>query len=319
MPIDPIDYGKDCLLAEAEAIKRTAQRLDDSFTRALDCLVTCTGRVVLTGLGKSGHIARKISATFSSTGTPSFFLHPAEALHGDFGLLQKNDVLLAIAFGGETHEVNTVCRHAEQMQIKVVVITGKLHSTLATLAHIVLDGTIEEEACPLGLAPTSSAIVALALGDALAAALMKRRDFTAKQFALLHPGGTIGRRFMQVSTFVCAPGTVSPDADFFQVLTRVSDRNHGITAVVDEGGNLCGAITDGDVRRALTRYRSEAFALDATALMTTNPHTISPTTLVTDAIAKMQHHEITALFVQLEDTNRVVGIVRLHDLMVKKC
>lgn len=319
MPTDLIDYGKDCLIAEAEAIRRTAQRLDASFTQALNYLSSCSGRVVLTGLGKSGHIARKISATFSSTGTPSFFLHPAEALHGDFGLLQENDVLLAIAFGGETHEVNTVCRHAERMQIKVIAITGKLHSTLANLANVVLDGTIEEEACPLGLAPTSSAIVALALGDALAAALMKRRGFTAKQFALLHPGGSIGRRFMQISAFVCAAGTVPIDADFLQILASVSDRNHGITAVIDEEGNLCGAITDGDVRRALTRYRSEAFSLNASALMTKSPHTVSPTALATDAIEKMQHLEITALFVQPTESDRVAGIVRLHDLMGKKC
>ena len=312
---DVINYGRECLQAEAAAIQQAAQRLDNSFARALDCIADCTGRVVVSGMGKSGHIARKVSATLSSTGSPSFFLHPAEALHGDFGLLRKGDVLLAIAFSGETYEVNAVCRYALHLQLPIIAITGRLASTLSSLADIVLDGSVHEEACPLGLAPTSSAITALALGDALAAALMKRRGFTEHQFARLHPGGTIGRRFQQVAAFQQQATTVSPSADFFAVLHGVSSHNHGIVAVVDDAHNLLGAITDGDVRRALTQHRDQAFSMSATALMSTQPKTITPEVLVAEAVQRMEQHRITALFLVPPTSNRLLGMVRLHALM----
>ncbi len=316
MPLtDVIAYGRECLHAEAEAIRHAAQRLDNNFARALACLAACRGRIVVSGLGKSGHIARKISATLSSTGSPSFFLHPAEALHGDCGLLRKDDVLLAIAFGGETYEVNAVCRYAAQLRLPVIAITGCLASTLAGLADTVLDGSVREEACPLGLAPTSSAITALALGDALAAALMKQRGFTARQFARLHPGGSIGRRLQEVAHFQQRATTVPPEADFFAVLRGVSSHNHGIVAVVDADNNLLGAITDGDVRRALTHYRAQAFATSAAALMTRHPQTVTPEVLVAEAVQRMEQHRITALFLVPATSSRLLGIVRLHELM----
>ena len=311
-----INYGRECLQAEAEAIRHAAQRLDNSFARALDCITACQGRVVVSGMGKSGHIARKISATLSSTGSPSFFLHPAEALHGDFGLLRKGDVLLAIAFSGETYEVNAVCRYAGHLQLPIIAITGRLASTLSSLADIVLDGAVQEEACPLGLAPTSSAITALALGDALAATLMKQRGFTEQQFASLHPGGTIGRRFQQVADFQQQATTVVRQADFFAVLQGVSSHNHGIVAVVDDENNLLGAITDGDVRRALTQHRDQAFAMLAADLMTTQPKTVTPDVLVAEAVQRMEQHRITALFlVSPAPRTKLLGIVRLHELM----
>ena len=312
---DVINYGRECLQAEAEAIRHAAQRLDNSFARALDCIAACKGRVVVSGMGKSGHIARKISATLSSTGSPSFFLHPAEALHGDFGLLRKGDVLLAIAFGGETYEVNAVCRYAAHLQLPIIAITGRLVSTLSSLADIVLDGSVQEEACPLGLAPTSSAITALALGDALAAALMKQRGFTARQFARLHPGGNLGRRFQEVADFQQQATTVSPRADFFAVLHGVSSHNHGIVAVVDATNNLLGAITDGDVRRALTQHRDKAFAMPAADLMTRQPQTVTPDVLVAEAVQRMEQHRITALFLVPATSSKLLGVVRLHELM----
>ncbi len=314
-PLEIINYGRECLQAEAEAIRRAAQRLDNSFAHALNCIAACKGRVVVSGLGKSGHIARKISATLSSTGSPSFFLHPAEALHGDFGLLHQGDVLLAIAFGGETYEVNAVCRYATHLQLPIIAITGRLASTLSSLADIVLDGSVQEEACPLGLAPTSSAITALALGDALAAALMKQRGFTTRQFARLHPGGSLGRRLQAVADFQQQATTVSPQADFFAVLHGVSSYNHGIVAVVDAADNLLGAITDGDVRRALTQHRDQAFAMSAAKLMTQPPQTVTPDMCVAEAVQRMEQHRITALFLVPSSTNQLLGVVRLHELM----
>lgn len=320
---DVIEYGRECLQAEAEAIRRAAQRLDHSFARALDRIAACKGRIVVSGIGKSGHIARKISATLSSTGAPSFFLHPAEALHGDFGLLRKDDVLLAIAFSGETYEVNAVCRYAARLQLPIIAITGRLNSTLSSLAEIVLDGSIQEEACPLGLAPTSSAITALALGDALAATLMKQRGFTERQFARLHPGGNLGRRFQEVADFRQQAATVSPQADFFAVLHGVSNHNHGIVAVVDDAHNLLGAVTDGDVRRALTQYRDKAFAMSAAELMTQPPKTITPELKVAEAVQRMEQHRITALFLVPDaspspsSARKLLGVIRLHELMAE--
>ena len=312
---DAISYGRECLQAEAAAIERAAQQLGDSFAQALDCIIACQGRVVVSGLGKSGHIARKISATLSSTGTPSFFLHPAEALHGDFGLLCEGDVLLAIAFSGETYEVNTVCRYAARLQLPIIAITGRMTSTLASLADIVLDGSVQEEADPLGLAPTSSAITALALGDALAAALMKQRGFTTREFARLHPSGTLGRSLQEVADFRQQATTVSPQTDFFAVLHGVSAHNYGIVAVVDAADNLLGVITDGDVRRALTKHRDQAFSMSATELMTSHPKTITPDVLVAEAVQRMEKHRITALFLVPADTNKLLGVVRLHKLL----
>lgn len=314
---DTIAYGQECLRAEAEAIRHAAQRLDNNFAQALDCLAACKGRIVVSGMGKSGHIARKISATLSSTGAASFFLHPAEALHGDFGLLRKDDVLIAIAFSGETDEVNAVCRYAAHLQLPIIAITGKLASTLSSLADIVLDGSVQEEACPLGLAPTSSAITALALGDALAAALMKQRGFTTRQFARLHPGGNLGRRFQEVALFQQRATTVSPAADFFQILHGVSSHNYGIVAVVDAERQLLGAITDGDVRRALTKHRSAAFELCASKLMSKQPKTVAPDTLVSDAVQQMEQHRITALFIVPDGSRQLHGIIRLHDIMAR--
>lgn len=315
MPVEVIKHGRDCMLAEAAAIQQAAQRLDNSFAQACAALAACTGRIVVSGMGKSGHIARKISATFSSTGSPSFFLHPAEALHGDFGLLRRGDVLLAIAFSGETYEVNAVCRYAAGLDLPIVAITGRLASTLAKLAHTVLDGSIEEEADPLGLAPTSSAITALALGDALAAVLMQQRGFTERQFARLHPGGSLGRRFQEVAAFLQKATEVSPTANFFEVLHGVSSHNHGIVAVVDAAHNLLGVITDGDVRRALSGHREEAFACCAAELMSRQPKTVTPDVLVAEAVQQMEQYRITALFVVPSSSQKLLGIIRLHDLM----
>ena len=312
---DTISYGRECLQAEVAAIAQAAQRLDNSFAQALDCLAACEGRVVVSGMGKSGHIARKISATLSSTGAPSFFLHPAEALHGDFGLLRRGDVLLAIAFSGETYEVNAVCRYAARLGLPIIAITGRLASTLSTLADIVLDGSVSEEACPLGLAPTSSAITALALGDALAATLMKQRGFTAQQFARLHPAGSLGRRFQEVAAFQQEATTVTSQADFVQVLNGVSSHNHGIVAVVDADCQLLGAITDGDVRRALTKHRGQAFELCAADLMSHQPQTVTPDTLAVDAMQQMEQYRITALFIVPAGSMQLHGVVRLHELL----
>lgn len=317
-----IDYGRQALTVEADALRRVADRLDERFARAVNVIQGCSGKVVVTGLGKSGHVGTKIASTLSSTGTSSLFLHPAEALHGDFGIIQPGDCLLAIAFGGETAEVLKVVEFARRSAIPVIAITGKSDSSLARLADHVLDGSIEREACPLNLAPTTSTTVALAIGDALAVTLMRARGFTSQDFARLHPEGSLGRKLSLVHQYMRsfeAVAQIGPETNFHDTLEAVTRNNFGIVAVLDGAHRLIGAVTDGDVRRALLKHDARALSLKASDFMTTTPKTIDGSKLALDAIRIMEQYKITSLFVIESESDRTLrGLIRLHDLLDAK-
>jgi len=320
-PDEILGWAREALRTEADALERTISRLDEVFAKAVVLLLGCQGKVVVTGLGKSGHIARKMASTLSSTGTSSFYLHPSEALHGDFGMVGRNDVLIAIAFGGETAEVVEVARYARRIEAPLISITGKSTSTLAQLSNIVLDGSVAKEACPLNLAPTSSSTVALAIGDALAVCLMKARGFDEQSFAEFHPGGSIGRRFSKVREHMFGSGDLvllQPGSSFHDILQAVTMGNLGIAAVVD-GQRLAGAVTDGDVRRSLLAHGANALTMKAAQLMNNKPKTIGPDVPAMLAVQLMEASKITSVFVVDPDRpEQLLGIVRMHDLLAAK-
>lgn len=309
--------GRQTLHIEAKALERAAERLGTSFEQAVQTILSCKGKVILSGLGKSGHIARKIAATLSSTGTPAFFLHPGEAMHGDFGMIGEHDIVLAIAFGGQTREVLAVCRYAKEHHIPSIAITGKLQSPLAQAADVLLDGSITKEADSHNLAPTSSTTVALGLGDALAVTLMEARNFQPHHFAQFHPGGSLGLRLQSVESVMRPTSELnlcSEHTKFEDIVQKVNEPNFGIIAVV-KNSKLLGSISDGDVRRAILEHKSEIFEMQAYQLMTTAPKTITSNASVMEAIALMEHHSITSVFV---GENDLKGIVRIHDLLAAK-
>ena len=315
--------GRKALEEEAEALRDTALKLGEPFAKAAELMLAAKGKIVVTGLGKSGHVSRKIAATLASTGTPSFYLHPAEALHGDLGVIQRQDVLLSVAFGGETDEVISVARHAKRIGVAVVAITGNLQSALAKLADFVLDGSVSKEVCPHNLAPTASTTVALALGDALAVALMDARGFSAADFARLHPSGALGRKLSMVRDLMKPAGAalpaVSPEASFHEVLEAVTRKNYGIVPVEDKSGQLIGAISDGYIRRALLAQGAGAIHLLASQMMTRSPRTIDGDSLAIDAFKRMEEAQITSIFV-IDDARPgvLLGLVRMHDLLAAK-
>lgn len=312
-------YGQDVLKQEAEALRQAAERLGKPFLKALDTMLGIKGKVVVSGLGKSGHIGRKIAATLASTGTPSFFMHPAEALHGDLGMLGPNDCLLAIAFGGETQETLSVASYARRNRIPSIALTGRNQSSLAKIVDIVLDGSVDKEACPLNLAPTSSTTLALALGDALAVGLMRARGFAESDFAMYHPAGSLGRRLSQVEDYMKKDIlTLRPSDGFHRILEVITAHNYGIAAVLDDQQRLVGAITDGDLRRALIRSEATVFELTAEQLMNTKPKYITAQSLALDAIQYMESHHITTLFVVEPDCLTLHGILRMYDLLEAK-
>ena len=314
--------GSETLRVEAEALKDASLRLDHTFVDAVKVLLECKGKVVCTGLGKSGHIASKIAATLASTGSPSFFLHPTEALHGDLGMIAETDCLVAVAYVGETMEVNEVARHSRLRQIPLISITGNTGSSLAKLSDVVIDGSVANEACPLNLAPTSSSTLALALGDALAMALMKAKGFVTQDFAQFHPGGSIGRKFVMVSDLmrpIESLSKVTLSDGFNQVMEAITNPNFGIIPVLDENGRLKGAITDGDIRRALTEFQGDAIHKNAQQLMSSSPKTIDGSDFAVNAFKRMQENNITALFVADDSIpTKPIGLIRLQDLLEKK-
>ncbi len=320
---DHLESARRTLEVEAQCVALVAERLSGSFTSLCNAILAAKGKVVTTGLGKSGFIARKLASTLASTGTPAFFLHPSEAMHGDFGIIQKNDVLVAFAHGGETVEVNGVASYCRRLQVPVAGITGKLNSTLAGLSDFVIDGSVSREACPLNLAPTSSALVAMAIGDALAVALMEAREFTAKDFAALHPAGSLGRKLSRVRDHMHGLESipvVSPDDGFHDVLETVTRRNFGIAAVVSKkDGKLMGSISDGDVRRHLLNADARALTSVARDFMRASPRTVTPEALAIDAVTIMESCQITSLFVVEHGAEgRLTGLVRMHDLLAAK-
>ena len=317
-----ISEGQRTLEMEANALIRASARIGQDFAQAATTILKAAGKVVVTGLGKSGHVARKVSATFASTGTPSFYLHPSEALHGDLGMIQQADVLIAIAFGGETEEVISVAKHCKRFGVPVISITGRPDSTLGKMSDYILDGSVDREVCPHNLAPTTSTAVALGLGDAMAMALMCVKGFSQSDFARLHPSGALGRRLATVEELMKAGEqlpTISPAASFHDVLEAVTRKNYGIVPVLDSTDRLVGAISDGDIRRALLLKGASAMTLTAEAFMTKSPRTTSGQILAVEAFKKMEDLQITSLFV-VEENNpfQLRGIVRMHDLLAAK-
>ncbi len=310
-----LDVARRVLTIEAAAIHAMAERLDPTFAKVVDLLVACHGRVVLTGLGKSGHVARKIAATLSSTGTPAFFLHPVEALHGDVGAVTGDDVLVALSYGGETPELVQLLDARQRLAIPMVVLTGHPDAPLARGADFVLDCGVDGEACPLNLAPTASTTAALALGDALAMAVLVRRGFSEDDFAARHPAGLLGRRLMrvhQVMHTAAARPLVFATTPLADVIYEMSRKGLGMTCVVDAGERLVGLVTDGDLRRAFMR---DGAGLERTAadVMTRSPITIGRDLRLSEARSLMEARRITSVPV-VDADGRVTGIVHIHDL-----
>jgi arabinose-5-phosphate isomerase len=313
-----LQRGRRVLAIEIEALQAVAQRLDERFERAVQLLADCRGKVVVTGIGKSGLICRKIAATLASTGTPATFLHAAEAAHGDFGLVGKDDVVLALSHSGEVEELARLLPLIKRHDLPLIALTGAPTSTLARAADIVLDASVPAEACPLGLAPTASTTAALALGDALAVALFQRNGFSEADFAALHPAGSLGRRLLKVSDLMHggdALPLVHPDSSLADTVLEISRKRLGVTGVVDRTGGLIGIITDGDLRRGLQRSGDEMQRLVATDLMTANPKTIEPGALAARALALMERHSITSLFVLGAGSRHPHGVIHLHDIL----
>lgn len=320
MPDKPNHYiqsGRDVIAIEAAAIAALSDRLGDTFERACDICLACRGRVVVVGMGKSGHIGSKIAATLASTGTPAFFVHPGEASHGDLGMITGDDAVLAISNSGETAEILTILPLLKRLGVPLVSITGNPGSTLATRADANLDVSVAKEACPLNLAPTASTTATLAMGDALAVALLEARGFTAEDFARSHPGGSLGRRLLlEVSDIMHAGDTVprvSPEVLLSEALVEMTRKGLGMTAIVDAEDRVLGIFTDGDLRRTLDRKLDlhESTVADA---MTRGAKTIRPAELAAEALKLMDQHKINALLV-VDNEDRLIGALNMHDLL----
>ena len=312
-----LDLAKRVLRIEAAAILGLVDRLDGEFERAVELLFECRGRVIVTGMGKSGIICRKIAATLTSIGTPAFFLHPAEAIHGDLGAIRDEDVVLALSHSGETEELIRLLESIRRIGARLIAITGATKSTLGRAADVTLDCSIAEEACPMNLVPTASTTASLALGDALAMTLLVRKGFREEQFAAFHPGGKLGKKLMSVESLMhggdAAPRvlttTVMPD-----VIHEMSSKRLGMTCVVGADGRLAGVFTDGDLRRLMmSRPPNAVLGLTAGEGMTPNPLTVNRAMLAVEALRVMETHKITSVVV-VDAERRVEGVVHLHDL-----
>ena len=318
--MDIVETAKDVLLQEAKGIEALVPRLNQSFINAVQLILASSGRVIVTGMGKSGHIARKVAATLSSTGTPSVFLHPGEAIHGDLGMVTANDVVTAFSNSGETMEILNILPSLKRIGAPIIAVVGKPYSTLAKNAEVILDVAVEKEACPLGLAPTTSTTAALALGDALAVVLLSCHHFTKDQFAVFHPGGALGRKLLltvaQVMHKEADNPTISADGTVQDALFLMTEKGLGAVSVVDTAGKLIGLVTDGDVRRGLeTGANFLQWPLDA--MMTKNPRQIRADRLAAEALHIMEKNQprpITVLPV-VDETGQAVGMVHITDLL----
>ncbi len=312
------DAGRRVIEIEAAAISALAARIDGAFTRACLLMLDCEGRVVVSGMGKSGHIARKIAATLASTGTPAFFVHPAEASHGDLGMITPKDLVLALSNSGETDELLMILPVVKRKNVPLIAMTGNERSSLARQADVHLDVAVSEEACPLGLAPTASTTAALVMGDALAIALLEARGFTSDDFAASHPAGQLGRRLLVHISDVMHTGKdiprVTPEASVTEALMEMSRKNLGMTAIADAEDRLVGVFTDGDLRRTLDDERVDLRATPVSKLMSPNPRTISADKMAIEAAQMMEAHKINGLLVVNED-GRLVGALNFHDLL----
>lgn len=312
--------ARETLAIEIQSLQALAQRLDDSFVQVAQAMLATPGRIVVMGMGKSGHIGRKIAATLASTGTPAFFVHPAEASHGDLGMVTGKDLVLAISNSGESHELTSLLPALKRQGVRIVGMTGGLKSSLAKHADWVLDTSVEREACPLNLAPTASTTVQLALGDALAAALLDARGFKPEDFALSHPGGSLGRKLLTHVRDVMRSGdevaSVRVEDGFDRLMREISAKNMGASAVVDAENHVQGIFTDGDLRRRI-EDGTDLRSAKAGELMHAHPRTISADALAVEAAQLMERHGITSVLV-VDAQSRLVGMVHIRDLMVAK-
>ena len=309
--------ARDVLATEARAIDALAGRLGAAFVAAVELLLHCRGRVVVAGIGKSGHVARKLAATLASTGTPAFFVHAAEASHGDLGMITPDDVVVMLSNSGETDELTTLTPHLKRQGARLVAITGNEQSSLAQAADVHLDAAVDTEACPLGLAPTASTTAALALGDALALALLDARGFSTEDFARAHPGGALGRRLLTRVADVMRAGPDLPrvplTATLAEAVVEMSGKGMGMTAVVDAAGRVAGIFTDGDLRRCLPRFR-DAATLPIGEVMTRAPRTIAPSRLAIECIDLMETAPKVSQLLVVDATGALAGALHLHDL-----
>ena len=312
-----LEHGKRVLDIEARAIASLVDRLDDRFTQAVELLFACSGKVVVSGMGKSGLIGQKIAATLASTGTPAFFLHPAEGIHGDLGMLARHDTVIALSNSGETDEVLKLLPFVKRLNIPVIALTGRVQSSLAKNSDVTLDVSVSEEACPMGLAPTASTTAMLAMGDALAIALLQKRGLKEEDFAQFHPGGALGRRLLLTVKDLMHQGDAIPcvqsDATVHDALLEMTTKKLGMTTVLDDERRLFGVMTDGDLRRCLEKG-IDLSAAHVRDLASRSPKTITPDALAARAVQNMEKFSITSLVV-LDERGSVVGVIHLHDLL----
>lgn len=312
-----LQAGRRTVLMETEAVAALENRIDDAFKRACELILQCRGRAIVTGMGKSGHIGRKIAATLASTGTPSFFVHPGEASHGDLGMITRDDLVIAISNSGSSAEVLTLLPLLKRLGIPMISMAGKADSPLAQAADVHLDISVETEACPLGLAPTSSTTVTLVMGDALAVALLEARGFTAEDFAFSHPGGALGRRLLLKVEDVMHAGDelpqVEPQTLLSKALLEMTSKGFGMTTVVDAKGTLLGVFTDGDLRRVID-HKVELDTATMADVMSRRPKTVSADTLAAEALRIMEDNKITALVVE-DDARHPIGLLHMHDIL----
>ena len=316
----PIELAKSVLLIEANAVEALAHKLDSNFTQSVTLILQCQGRVVVSGMGKSGHIGNKIASTLASTGTPAFFMHPAEASHGDLGMITKDDVVIALSNSGESDEILTILPVLKRMGTKIISITGKNNSTLARQGDVHLDAEVAVEACPLGLAPTASTTAMLALGDALALAVLDQRGFSAEDFARSHPGGSIGRKLLIRIQDIMRQGSAVPvvhiEASLKQALLEMSRKGLGMTAIVDDQNKALGIFTDGDLRRAFENG-VDIHKTGIRDVMQTHPQHIGPEQLAAEAVEIMEQRKISALLVVGQE-GELLGALNMHDLLIAK-
>jgi len=315
-----LDLAREVLRIEADAVQMLAARLDENFLRALDVILCCEGRVIVSGMGKSGHIARKIAATMSSTGTPAYFVHPGEASHGDLGMITSEDVIIALSYSGESQELMTIVPVIKRQGAKLVSMTGNPLSSLALAADVHLNAAVDKEACPMGLAPTASTTAALALGDALAVALLDAKGFGAEDFARSHPGGSLGRRLLTRVRDIMRSGERLPmvheDALLGDAIMEISRKGVGMTAIVDAGQCVLGIYTDGDLRRTLAK-RLDLNVTPVRSVMSANPRCIGPDALAAEAVQVMEQHNISQMLV-VDEQHKLVGALNMHDLLHAK-
>ena len=315
-----LELAREVLNIEAAAVQALSQRIDGDFLHALDIILSCEGRVIVSGMGKSGHVARKIAATMASTGTPAFFVHPAEASHGDLGMVTAEDVFIALSYSGESQELLTIVPVLKRQGAKLISLTGNPRSSLALEADAHLNGAVDKEACPMGLAPTASTTAALALGDALAVALLDANGFGEKDFARSHPGGSLGRRLLTHVRDIMHAGNGAPavgeNAMLSEAVLEISRKGLGMTAIVDQAQHVLGIYTDGDLRRTLEK-KLDFTTTPVSTVMSRQPHTIGPDQLAAEAVQLMEQYNINQMLV-VDADNKLVGALNMHDLLHAK-